>query len=148
MKNLLVFLPILILAVLESSIIPLNLTLLAIILWSVLRSGQEGLLTAFIAGLILDFLTGKTAGTSSLFFLGVSFPIYLYKNRFQAGRFAFLLPFTLFSLIAIDLLGGLPILSIRTVVSEGVNTILIIFLFPIFNFLAKISSGEQLKLEI
>ncbi|MBI4999303.1 rod shape-determining protein MreD [Candidatus Gottesmanbacteria bacterium] len=148
MQNIIVFLPILILAILESTIIPLHLVLLAIICWSVLRPGREGMLVAFFSGLILDFLEGKTLASSSILFLITSFLIYLYKNRFQAGRFAFLLPFTLFSLIVVDLLDGLPALSIRTVLIEGVNTVLIIFLFPIFNFLAKSFGEEQLKLKI
>lgn len=141
MKNILVLLPILILAVLQSSIVPLNLVLLAIISWSVLREAREGMLIAFFSGLILDFLTGKTLGLTSLITLFLSLLIYLYKNRFQADRLAFLLPFTLFSLIVTDLLGGLSWLSV-------VNTILIVFIFPIFNFLAKSFGEEQLKLKI
>jgi rod shape-determining protein MreD len=148
MRNIIVFLPILILAIAESTVIPLNLVLLSIISWAVLREAREGMLVAFFSGLILDFLTGRTLGLTSLVFLFLSLTIYLYKNRFQANRLAFLFPFTLFSLIAVDLLEGLPALSIRTVLIEGVNTILVIFLFPIFNFLAKSFGEEQLKLEI
>jgi len=148
MQNFLVLLPILILAILESSIIPLNLVLLAIICWSVFRPAREGILTAFFAGLILDFLSGETLGFSSILFLVLSLLIYLYKNRFQANKLTFLLPFTLFSLIMIDLLEGFPVFSVKTVIIEGVNTILVIFLFPIFNFLAKLTGEEEVKLKI
>jgi len=88
-------------------------------------------------------------GETSLVFLLASFLIYLYKNRFQAGRFAFLLPFTFSVLIVLEAIWGGFTPFLRTVVKNGVNTILIIFLFPIFKFLAEISDGEgEIKLKI
>lgn len=143
MEKILVLLPILILAILESTIIPLNLTLLAIISWSVLRPAKEVLLTAFVGGLILDLLTGKTLGSSSLLFLIISLVIFLYKNRFQASRLSFLLPFTFFSVALTNLTLGLPLKSVSVILT----TILIIFFLPIFNFFSKvIKRNEQLKL--
>lgn len=148
MKTLFVLLPILVLALFESTIAPFHLTLLAVICWSVLQPGREGLLVAFFSGLILDFLTGRTLGLTSLVFLSLSLLIYFYKNRFQANRLAFLLPFTFGILMLVDVIWGVFTPSIMTVVKNGVNTSLIIFLFPIFNFLAKVSEKEQLKLSL
>lgn len=143
MRIIVIFLPILILALFESTIIPLNFTLLAIISWSVLRPAKEVLLIAFVSGLILDLLTGKILGSSSLLFLIISLVIFLYKNRFQASRLSFLLPFTFFSVALTNLVLGLPPLSISVILT----TILIVFFLPIFNFFSKvIKRNEQLKL--
>lgn len=143
MRSALIFLPILILAIFESSIVPAHLTLLSIISWSVLREARQGLLTAFVAGLALDFLTGRTFGLTSLLFLVLSLVIYFYKNRFQANRLAFLLPFTFVSVSCANFVSGLPFLLIR----QLAETVLIIFFLPLFDFLSKIlKEKEQLKL--
>lgn len=142
MRSVLVFLPILVLALLESTIIPLNLTLVAVILWASLRPVQPGLTVAFFSGLILDFLTGKTLGFSSLLALIAVLPVYFYKNRFQADRLGFLIPYTLIAVAIFNF--GFGLFSLSMLPFTG---ILVAVFLPFFRFLAKISGDEsQLKL--
>jgi rod shape-determining protein MreD len=47
--------------------------LLAVLSWSLLRGGKEGLLWAFGGGMLLDVLSGAPLGSSSLSLLLVSF---------------------------------------------------------------------------
>lgn len=137
MKSLLVFLPILVLALLESTIFPLNFTLVTVILWGALRPARLGLVVAFFSGLILDFLTGRTLGLSSLLFLVASLPIYFYKNRFQADRLGFLLPYILVAILFSNL-----VFRSSSWVSVGLAEVLTIVFLPFFRFLAKISEDE------
>jgi rod shape-determining protein MreD len=143
MRTLLVLIPIMFLAFFEATITSLHLCLLGIILWASLRPSRQALLVAFLAGVILDLLKGQSLGVSSLLFLVISFLIGLYKNRFQAARLAFLLPFTLFSILLADLIFHLPILA-RSVF---INTLLMTILLPIFNFFSSlIKENGQLRL--
>jgi rod shape-determining protein MreD len=50
-----------------------NLMLLAVLSWSLLRRGREGMLWGFGGGMLLDTLSGAPFGTSSLSLLLVSF---------------------------------------------------------------------------
>lgn len=50
-----------------------NLMLLAVLSWSLLRGGKEGILWAFGGGVLLDMLSGVPFGTSTLSLLLVSF---------------------------------------------------------------------------
>jgi len=50
-----------------------NLMLLAVLSWSLLRGGKEGMLWAFGGGVLLDMLSGSPFGTSTLSLLLVSF---------------------------------------------------------------------------
>lgn len=141
MQVFLIFLFLLILALLESTVIPLNLTLIAVISWAARRPPDEGLVTAFLAGLGLDLLAGRTLGLTSLTFLLSSLPIYLYKNRFQAEKWQFLLPYSLLTVVFFNFFFGHLSLSLLFFTS-----ILVILLLPIFRFLAKETGKEnQLK---
>jgi rod shape-determining protein MreD len=50
-----------------------NLMLLAILSWSLLRRGREGMLWAFAGGILLDMVSGAPLGASSISLLLVSF---------------------------------------------------------------------------
>lgn len=107
MKNLIIFLPIIAFSILETTIIPLHLTLIIVVLWASLRLFDEALTVAFLAGLTIDLLSGKTLGQTSLVFLILAFCIILYKNRFHADKLRFLLPFSVIAIVPNDMFFGL-----------------------------------------
>lgn len=129
MRYLFIFLLLLILAMLESTLVPLRLTLLAIICWSALRPAEEGLSAAFLAGLILDLFQGRPLGFSSLMFLLFSLLIYSYKNRFQAHQLTFLWPFSFLAIVLTNFLTGSPL----SLLSLGLNSFLIFLFLPFLN---------------
>jgi len=65
------FIILIVFAFLESTIWPANLVFLLLAIWSFLRKAKEVLITAFFAGLVLDFLAGVTLGTTSIGFVSL-----------------------------------------------------------------------------
>lgn len=89
-KILLLFL---ILSLAESIFLPLPATLLVIIGYGVL-SEQNTFPVAFIAGLFLDFATGRTIGIDSLIFLTIVYIISLYRRKIMTQTLLYILPFS------------------------------------------------------
>ena len=122
-------------SLLEATVTSLNLVLLVIVLWSALKAAEEGFVVAFFAGLILDLLKGHPLGSSSLFFLTVSFLIYVYKNRFRADKVAFLWPVSLITVFLDHWLFKQVLIPWQILV----NSVLIIFFLPFFKKIPKIN---------
>ena len=68
---------------LESSVVSLPLVLLVLISFTVIYRNYPVFILAFIFGIILDVLTFKTVGMSSLFFTIVIFLILIYEKKFE-----------------------------------------------------------------
>lgn len=142
MRNLLLILLIFLLSLWETTVFPLNLTLVAVVIWAALRSVSQGLPIAWLAGLILDLLSGRVLGTTSLAFLLLTLPVYFYKNRFQPDRWQFLLPFLLIALVLYNL--AFKFLDLPALI---LSTASVFFLLPIFKFFSqKTDQGRQTKL--
>ncbi len=137
MKNSIIFLIIFVLSLLESTIIPLNLALAAVIAWTALVLPDQGLVTAFLAGVILGFLTGAPLGLTSLIFLTAVLPIYLYRNRFQADKLRFLLPYSFLTIFVVGILDDS--VSFFPVVFGALT---IVVLLPAFRILKNITQEE------
>lgn len=75
---------------LESSIFSLPLVLIVILISAVFIRESYVFLLAFAGGLVLDILTQRTLGLSSLYFVAFVFIIFLYHKKFEAGTFQFL----------------------------------------------------------
>lgn len=138
------FFLLLLLTFLQSTILPLNLILLAILSVSVLKSTEAGLVWAFLAGLILDFLTGETLGFSSLVFLMAVFLLNLYKTKFQAANFLYLLPFTFLSVWVYTAAKGDPVSWLNLIIT----TLLIFVVWPILALFIVQKEGENLQLPL
>lgn len=123
------------LSLLETTMTSLNLVLLVVILWSALKTAEEGFLVAFLSGLILDLLKGNPLGFSSLFFLTVAFLIYVYNNRFRADKIAFLWPVSLVTVIIDHWLFQQVLIPWQILL----NSVLIIFFLPFFKKIPKIN---------
>ncbi len=141
MKNLSILLLIIFFAFLETTIIPLHLTLLAVILWASMKSNDQALGVAFLAGLILDLLGGKPLGQTSLLFSILTLFILLYKNRFHADQLRFLLPFSVIAVIPNDLIFGSTHWP-----NFFLEIMLLVVLLPALRFLSKMSEESRPRL--
>ncbi|MBI4100127.1 hypothetical protein HY439_00075 [Candidatus Microgenomates bacterium] len=98
-KTIYFLLVVLILALLESTIIPLRLVILAVLIWVIIRLPKEGFAGAFLAGIILDLTRPENPlGLSSVIFLLIAFLLNLYKGKFKITRFIYLFPIAFFGL--------------------------------------------------
>lgn len=147
MRNILVLiLTIFLSSFLQATIWPFNLVLLVVLSSAVLVSSRSGLIWAFLAGIVLDLATGQMLGFSSLIFLALAFLVNLYKSKFKAANFIYLLPFTFISAWFYYLLKG-EALFVWSVV---ITTLLLIFIWPILNLIIEREdeTGLQLPLKI
>lgn len=85
MKSILLFLVVFVLSLLQATVLRVNFLLLFVLL-------QGSYSWAFLAGLILDLMTGQRLGLSSLLFLLILFLFQLYSRKYEP-RWPFLLPF-------------------------------------------------------
>ena len=145
MKKRIVFIALLLFsAILEATIFPFNLVLLAVLSWGVLRSPKSGLVWAFMAGLVLDLVTGETLGLSSLIFLLVIGLLNLYKTKFKAANLIYLLPFTFFSACLFNLLKDEPFNIFNVIIT----TILLLLVWPVAILLGGQKDEENLQLPL
>jgi len=93
MKTYLILMPIFILVVLQSSILPLNLLLALILIRTALKPDRQSFYLAFWSGLLLDLAQGTPLGLSSLIFLLASLFLFLYSKKFEASYAPFLAVF-------------------------------------------------------
>lgn len=137
-------------ALLQSTIFPLNLVLVAILLLVFLSEKlTDVLILAFCAGLFLDFLSSTTLGISSLLFLFMVLLIFLGKKTgllvnflaFLAAAFVIFLSYDW--VLAFINFSGLNFNFQKT----SFETVLLFLGYPFFNRLLKrISSPDILQL--
>lgn len=83
MKYWLVMIPIVFFSLVQAVFLPVNLVLLAVVIWAALRPGRQVYPVAFVSGVALDLAMGQTLGVSSLLFLVFSFLVQMYARRFD-----------------------------------------------------------------
>lgn len=83
MKIILTFLLILGLSFLQSFVLPVNLVLILVIVFSLGKKEPESFVWAFLAGLFLDWFSFGQLGRTSLIFVGLDFILKLYRQRFS-----------------------------------------------------------------
>lgn len=145
-KKILLFFILVFFAFIQATIFSFNFVLLLVLSWGVLRSAKSGLIFAFLAGLVIDLVIGKTLGLSSLTFLLIIALLNLYKVKFKATNFSYLLPFTFLSAGFYNLFAGEPLLFWNLTAT----TILLFLVWLIVNLLIsqEDESGLQLPLKI
>jgi len=141
-KSWLVLIPIFILSLFQGAFLPLNLVLLLLVFWTAFRPPREGLLVAFLSGLLLDLSLGTTLGLSSLVLLAVAFILLLYRPRFDFFHPFFLPPFVFFASLFYDFL----LTRHWSLVGALVLAILSLILRFLFVFLGARVDRHQLKL--
>jgi len=130
--------------------------LLIVLAWSLLRGVEEGLLWAFVGGLMLDFFSGGPLGASTLALLAVSFLSGL--TRGSVTRASFLLPMGV-ALAGTLLFQGLFLLVVQlargnvpwadslwrvTLPSLAVNTLLMPVVFQVLAWLDRKTGREEI----
>lgn len=103
---------------LESTLVPIPLTLFCIILISSFWE-EEIEIWAFLAGIFLDLFVPRLLGIDSIFFLGVVFLSRRYRKKMHSGQFIFLASFflliiTVYSLIFYKNLGFFQLVILAT----------------------------------
>lgn len=76
-----------VLTFLQSTIVPLNLVLISLSSWVFFRNLREIYISAFVAGLLLDFLSARFVGVTVLFLLILMTFTYLVRARFIHTEF-------------------------------------------------------------
>lgn len=141
MKTYIVFVFIFLIALCEAIFIPLPLTLLSIISYSVLFL-EGGERVAFISGLLLDVFTGRAWGINSLFFLLVTKVVTSYRKKIVAHALFYLLPFSTVLIMLYNYIFLKKVGIIDTILSLGAGMII----FVAFSFLeSRISRGKKLS---
>ena len=107
----------LILAILlESTITTLPLVLLLILFLAVTRKSNDVFLVAFIAGLLLDILSFGRIGFSSMYFVLLTFLIFMYQKKFEIETVNFLVLFSFFGSLIYLLIEGARFAFIQSIV--------------------------------
>ncbi|HUS52091.1 MAG TPA: rod shape-determining protein MreD [Candidatus Bathyarchaeia archaeon] len=97
------------LSLVQGAFLPLNLVLVGVLVWAVLRPIKETLIVAFLAGVFLDLALGTPLGLSSLVFLTSSYLLALYARKFDPLYPLFLPAFSFLSFLAYSLVvSGYP----------------------------------------
>lgn len=130
MKTIILFL--IIAAVLESSITTLPLTLLILVFAGVVTRSNNIFFLAFFAGLVLDFLSFRTIGLSSIYFVSFVFVIFLYQKKFEIQTLHFIMIFSFLGSLGYLILIGINNFFIQSVFSAILSSFSF-FVFGIFN---------------
>ena len=75
--------------VIEGVLTTLPLTFVALLIFFILRRETYIFYIAFIAGIILDLLSVRTIGISSIYFVTVFFAVLLYERKFEIKTIIF-----------------------------------------------------------
>lgn len=77
--------------ILESTVTTLPLVLLVLLFGAVVTKSKDIFLLAFVSGILLDILTFKTIGLSSLFYVLFIMLVFLYDRKFEISTVNFVL---------------------------------------------------------
>ena len=143
MKAYLILLPLFLLALLQGSILSLNLILFLLLVWAAIRPPKETFLIAFLSGLFLDLVKGTWLGFSSLALLIATGLFILYSRRFDSLHPLFLAVF----IFAVSFLWNL--ISQEPWLIEGLVLVgLSLLARPITKYYQEGISREKLRLKL
>jgi len=143
MRSYLILIPIFLLSLIQGAVLPLNLILLLVLVWTVVRPPKESLIVAFFSGIFLDLAKGTPLGISSFVLLVTSYLLLLYSRRFDAAHPIFFSLFVFFASTIFNLIFKTPWLI------EGIILALLSLLTrPITRFYQEELDRGKLKLKI
>lgn len=76
----------------ETSVIAVPLVLFLIITFATILEIEKVAFLAFFSGILYDLYIGEALGKSGLFYLALTFLIFLYRRKFEGEKLYFLLP--------------------------------------------------------
>lgn len=144
MKNILIFLAILVIGLFQTTIWGFNFLLLIVLVLSLILPAGASLFWAFLAGLILNLLGGEPLGYSSLGFLLPNFLLLAYRQRFSFQNPLFVFVFSFISYLLFTFVSQKPINLFEGVIL-AISIVIFRFLAP---FLFEVQNPKQLKLEV
>ena len=121
MKSYFILIPIFFLALLQGAFLPVNLVLLVVLLWAIIRPPKEVFGVAFISGLFLDLAKGTPLGFSSALLLVTCYLLLLYSRRFDPTHPVFLPLFVFLAALVFNFF--LKVFKTSTPYSHVVNII-------------------------
>ena len=143
MLTLFLGLSILFFAFFEATLFLLPLTLLVVMSWGTEASGRRAFFLAFLSGIVIDLVTLRPLGMTSIVFLGLTFLIFLYGKKYRPSHFIFYVPATFVSLCVYQIIFysqvSVPLLLISFVLSFPVH-------FCVRYLYLKFIPPEQMKL--
>jgi rod shape-determining protein MreD len=142
-KNLLILIPVFILALLQGVFLPLNLVLLVVLFWAMVRPPREAFIIAFISGLFLDLAKGTPLGSASLMLLVSSLLVVLYSRRFDPAHPLFLSGFVFIISVGTNLILKKPWLTESLVLA-----VLSLVLRPLIRYYASDWERGEIKLKV
>lgn len=143
MKSYLILIPIFLLALLQGAVLPLNLVLLVVLVWTTIKPPKESLVVAFLSGIFLDLAKGSPLGMSSSILLLTSYILHLYSRCFDPAHPIFLSIFVFLSSTVFNLISKSPWLI------EGIIlAFLSLFARPAIKFYQGEVNREKLKLKL
>lgn len=118
----------LIAVLLEATLMQLPLALVALIVFSVLERRAWILLLGVFAGLLLDSLTFRLLGTSSIFFLVVLGLLFLYKKKYETYHIGFASVFLFVACLVYELIFGLPSIFLATLLATFIGIVILLLI--------------------
>ena len=143
MKPYLILLLTLFLSLLQGAVLSLNLVLLVVLIWSIIRPPREAWTIAFFSGLFLDLAKGTPLGSSSLILLIVCFAWRLYSRRFDATQPLFLAAYLFLVSVIWDL-----ILKEAWLIESLILAALSFLARPLVRFYHEDISRDRLRLKV
>lgn len=122
---------------------PLNLVLLVVLIWAIVRPAKEALIVAFISGLFLDLAKGSPLAFSSFQLLVMTYLLLLYSRRFDPTHPVFLVIFVFLAATAANLVLGKPWLG-----ESAILAILSFFLRPVLKHYSEGFDRGEIRLKI
>ncbi len=144
MKLAAVFFLILGLSLFQTTLLPINLLLILVIIFSLWQKAPESFVWAFLAGLFLDLFSFNQLGFSSIIFVSLDLILKLYRQRFSLDHplvisFVLVTSYFLYSWLTGREIG----------IWEAVILLVVILVIRLFRkelFLAFPKQGKKLKL--
>lgn len=145
MKFIALFLTIVIFGLIESSLVPIPLVLLFVIAWSVIHGTALSLTLAFVGGLLVDTMTGRTLGSTGLFTLIISFLLLRYERKINSRSILYIVVVSLVAAGAYQFIFTHS-MKLGILIATGIATIPIYLLTILLT--QKISPKNMLELEL
>ncbi|HKZ34393.1 MAG TPA: rod shape-determining protein MreD [Patescibacteria group bacterium] len=139
MKRVWIYLLLLLFAFLQTTFAPINLVLLLVVLWAAIRTPKDAIIFSFIAGIVLDLLSGRLLGMSALLFLTTIVLFSFFRKNVWSSHILAVSAVVFVSSFLFSLATSAP-WNIWRAVAE---VLLMIILKPVISFVDVELQGEQ-----
>ncbi|MBI4067490.1 rod shape-determining protein MreD [Candidatus Gottesmanbacteria bacterium] len=142
MQNYIILSLVFVASLLESTFVPIPLTLLILVAYGVL-SERAKLSVAFFSGVLLDLFNGRTIGVDSLIFVLVVYLISMYRKKIVTHTFYYLVPFWIILIVLYNVI-FFKNLNITIFIFSLAAAVLLFFL--VFMSISRFEKTDKLNL--